>query len=216
MSKPYDLVVFDWEGTLGDTLGQILNAFAHEASRLKLPDFDMELGRKYIVLGPVVAVRKLFPHLPTHEQSDLLQAAQLAMISNTAEVFLMSGAYDILQKIKHAGMHLAIATNKGPQSLARDIASAHLDGFFDVTRAAGQAPAKPCPQMLEEIMEQCGVSPERTLMVGDSTSDIEMAINAGVVAIGVDFYHQNEALLRSSGAQEVIDDFQQLARILAL
>lgn len=216
MIKPYDLVVFDWEGTLGDTLGQILNAFAYEASRLKLPDFDMELGRKYIVLGPVVAVRKLFPHLPTHEQSDLLQAAQLAMISNTAEVCLMSGAYEILQTIKQAGMQLAIATNKGPQSLARDIAAAQLDGLFDVTRAAGQAPAKPCPQMLEEIMKECGVSPERTLMVGDSTSDIEMAINAGVVAIGVDFYHQNEVLLRSSGAQEVIDDFQQLARMLAL
>lgn len=216
MSKPYDLVVFDWEGTLGDTLGQFLNAFADEARRLKIDNFDMELGRKAIVLGPVVAVRKLFPHLPTHEQSDLLQAAQLAMISNTAEVCLMSGARDFLRELKQAGVQLAIATNKGPQSLARDIAAADLNGVFFVTRAAGQAPAKPCPQMLEEIMRECGVSPSKTLMVGDSTSDIQMAINAGVVAIGVDFYHQNESILRSAGAHEVIDNFQQLARILLL
>lgn len=216
MSKPYDLVVFDWEGTLGDTLGQILYAFASEAKRLGLSPFDMELGRKYIVLGPVVTVRKLFPYLPTHEQSDLLQAAQLAMISNTADVCLMSGAHEVLQKIQGAGIKLAIATNKGQQSLARDLAASHLNELFDVTRAAGQAPAKPCPQMLEEIMFECGVSPDRTLMVGDSTSDIEMAKNAGVLAIGVDFYRQNESILRSAGAHEVIDNFQQLAKIIAL
>lgn len=216
MSKPYDLVVFDWEGTLGDTLGQILNAFADEAKRLQLDPIDMDLGRKYIILGPVVAIKKLFPHLATHEQSELLQAAQLALLSNTVDVCLMSGARDLLFKIKQAGMQLAIATNKGPQSLARDIEAAHLEGVFNVTRAAGQAPAKPSPRMLEEIMDECGISEERTLMVGDSTSDIEMAVNAGVKAIGVDFYHQNESILRSVGAQDVIDDFQQLARMLAL
>ena len=68
-----------------------------------------------------------------------------------------------------------------------------LSDFFYTTRSASQAPAKPCPQMLEEIMDVCCVSPEQTLVVGDSVSDIEMAKQVNVIAIGVDFYHQNQA-----------------------
>ena len=216
VSKAYDLVVFDWEGTLSDTLGQIVCVFSDEAKRMQLEDFSIELAREYIALGPVVAIKKLFPHLPAHLQSDFLEAVQKALLLNSPAVCVAPGALDALQRIKDAGMKLAIATNRGQQSLLRDLESSGIYDFFTTTRTASQSPAKPSPEMLEEIMAVCGVLPERTLMVGDSTSDIEMANQLHVVAIGIDLYYQNEAILRAAGAKEVFNNFQQLVGYLAL
>lgn len=216
MSNPYRLVVFDWEGTLGDTLGQFVNVIAAQAKQLDLGVVDVNAARYYIALGPVVAVKKLFPHLPTHQQAELLQSVQNAMLLNSTAVCLTQGAREVLLQIKKAGIQLAIATNKGEKSLLRDLNMSGLEGMFDVTRSASQAPAKPCPQMLEEIMAECGVSADETLMIGDSVSDIEMAAQLQVTALGVDFYGQNELLLRSAGAHDVFNDFQQLAKYLDL
>jgi phosphoglycolate phosphatase len=216
MSKPFELVVFDWEGTLSDTLGQFIQAFAVEAKRLELGEVDLELARHYIALGPVIAIKKLFPHLATHQQSDLLQSVQNSLITNPTEICLTPGALDVLQKMKQAGIQMAVASNRGQQSLLRDIEASGLGDFFTTTRSASQAPPKPCPQMLEEIMSVCGVTAFETLMIGDSASDIEMANQLHVVAIGVDFYFQNESILRAAGAENVFNDFQQLTRYLNL
>lgn len=216
MKHPYRLVVFDWEGTLSDTLGQILNVIVNESKRMNYGEVDLDLARRSIVLGPVVTLKKIFPHLSSHQHSELFQAAQNAMLSSSDNICITTGARQLLNQLKAKGVYLAIATNKGQQSLLRDLESSQLDVVFDVTRSASQVPAKPNPQMLEEIMTFCGVSPQETLMIGDSVSDIEMAINAGVKAIGVDFYYQNESSLRSAGAQEVFDSFQQLADYLEL
>lgn len=111
---------------------------------------------------------------------------------------------------------MAIASNKGQHSLARALQITGLDKFFTITRSAGQVPAKPCPQMLEEIMDELGHDPSTTLMVGDSSLDMEMAKNCSVTAVGVDFYHQNEANLKAAGAIAVFDDYQLLAQFLNL
>ncbi len=218
MSSPYHLVVFDWEGTLGDTLGQILNTVAAEAIRLHFGEVDERLARQYVVLGLVVAVKKIFPHLSRAQHEQLLEAVQKTLASRSLDVYLIPGAKLIVQRIQQAGMDLAIATNKGQQSLLRAIQASGLDGIFTVTRSAGQVPAKPHPQMLEEIMDVCGVTAAQTLMVGDSVSDIEMASLAGVDAVGVDFYQdeQQRQALRAAGAREVFDEYPQLANYLQL
>ena len=216
MSGPYRLVVFDWEGTLGDTLGQILHTVAVEARRLQLGELDEQVARQYVVLGLVMAVRKIFPHLSLHQQEQLLDAVQLALLRNPLDIFLMTGAKEMLQQIHDAGISLAIATNKGQQSLRRVLQATGLDLLFTSTRSAGQVPAKPCPQMLIEIMDECGVTAVETLMVGDSVADIEMARAIGVDAVGVDFYHQEESNLRAAGAMQVFDDYKQLATFLRL
>ena len=101
-------------------------------------------------------------------------------------------------------------------SLQRALQASGLDVFFTITRSAGQVPAKPCPQMLEEIMEACGVTASQTLMIGDSVSDVEMSRQVNVDVIGFDFYHQQAANLRAAGALDVFDDYRQLARHLGL
>jgi len=216
MVKPYRLVVFDWEGTLGDTLGQILNTVANEAKRLQFGELDEQVARQSVELGLVLAMKKTFPHLNDEQHEQLLVAVHHALASRTAEVYLVPGVREIAQRLHDAGIYIAIASNKGQQSLQRVLHASELDKLFKVTRSAGQSPAKPCPQMLEEIMGEFDVSANETLMVGDSVSDIEMAKYIDVDAIGVDFYHQQETALRAAGALEVFDDYQEFASYLKL
>lgn len=216
MNRPYRLVVFDWEGTLGDTLGQILNTVAVEAKRLQLGELDERLARQYVTLGLVMAVKKIFPYLSNHQHEQLLQAVQHSLLTDPSDIYLLPGAKRIVEQIHKAGLDLAIATNKGQHSLQRALQAVGLATFFTTTRSAGQTAPKPCPQMLQEIMDACGVTAEQTLMVGDSVTDIEMAKQIHVDAIGIDFYKQQAADLKTAGAIDVFDDYQQLARYLQL
>ncbi len=216
MSNPYQLIVFDWEGTISDTLGLILHTVSTEANKLGFGELDPYVARKYVDLGLVQALRKTFPDLSSKQHEQLLQAVHQAMITRPSEICLIPGARQFIQQVHDARVDIAIATNKGQQSLLRSLQAAGLNELFKVTRSAGQTPAKPCPQMLEEIMEEFGREPSSTLMIGDSSSDIEMARNINVTAIGVDFYHQQEAALKAAGALAVFDDYQLLANFLGL
>lgn len=216
MSNPYQLIVFDWEGTISDTLGLILHTVVIEAHNLGFGDVDPYQARQYVDLGLAQALRKLFPHLYLTQHEQLIQAVQRAMITRPSEVCLIPGAREIIQALHDANVDLAIASNKGQHSLARALQSTGLDKFFKVTRCAGQVTAKPAPQMLEEIMDEFGQQPDTTLMIGDAVTDIEMARNTNVTAIGVDFYHQNKDMLIAAGALEVFDDYQFVAQFLKL
>ncbi len=216
MNRSYHLVVFDWEGTLGDTLGQILNTVATEAKRLHFGEMDQHLARFAAPLGLVMAIKKTFPQLSLYQHEQLLEAVQRSLVTGPLNDYLFPGAYELLQQLHQAGIDLAIATNKSQSSLQRALQQLGLSHFFTVTRAAGQTPAKPCPQMLQEIMDVCGVSASETLMVGDSITDIEMAEQIGVDAVGVDFYNQQSQELLLSGAKVVFDDYQQLADYLGI
>ena len=216
MSRTYRLVIFDWEGTLGDTLGHVLTVLAVEARRLGFGEMDERSARHYVILGLARAVKKIFPQLLLHQHEQLLQAVQHALAICPTEVCLMPGALQVIQKMNANGLKLAIATNKGQQSLQRALHVSGLDVFFNVTRAAGQVPAKPCPQMLEEILSEFDVQASQSLMIGDSVADIEMASLIGMDAIGVDFYHQQADELRAAGALDVFDDYQQVANYLQL
>ena len=216
MKKSYRLVVFDWEGTLGDTLGPVLNAIRTQAGRLQFGELDEQLARQCVPQGLLRAVKKMFPHLSLHQHEQLLQAVQQAILTTAPGDVLFPGAIHLVQQLQRAGLDLAIATNRGSQSLQRALQESGLDDLIKVTRAAGQAPPKPCPQMIEEIMDVFDVHPSETLMIGDSLSDIEMAMSAGVDAIGVDFYHQQGAELSAAGALAVFDDYTQLGQYLGL
>ncbi|KTD62994.1 phosphatase [Legionella santicrucis] len=214
MSNPYELVVFDWEGTIADTLGVVLHVVSTEANLLGFGDFDSFEARKYVDLGLVQALKKAYPHLSSVQHQQLLLAVQQAMYSRPLDVCLMPGVRELISQLHEAQIKLAIATNKGHQSLSRALQATKLDKIFQVTRSAGQVPAKPCPQMLEEIIEETGVTPDTTLMIGDSPTDMEMARILKVAAVGVDIYHQQEAVLKAAGALVVFDDYKQVADFL--
>jgi len=150
------------------------------------------------------------------QQEELLSGIQRASQISSKEQCLFEGARQVVQDIQQAGMCLAIATNKGPQSLQKALQVTDMGAFFTVTRSAGQVPAKPCPQMLEEIMDTFSLDANQTLMIGDSVSDVEMALSIGVECIGIDFYGQQTQLLKSAGATHVFDNYNDVGRFLKL
>jgi phosphoglycolate phosphatase len=218
MNNTYRLVVFDWEGTLGDTLGKVINVLKQESLQMGLGEIDEIDARKYIIMGLVVTLKKCFPSLSAEQFKALIEAVQISLAKRSRDVYLLPGAMDILNIMRDAGIDMAIATNKGYSSLQRDLQEAGLGAYFTTVRCAGQVPAKPCPQMLEEILDTCGVEPKDALMVGDSASDMEMAKALNVTAYGVNFYDTpalTEELIEA-GAEQVFEDFQTLAQHLNL
>ena len=115
--KPYQLIIFDWEGTLGDPLGHVHEALKTGAAAAGLSQYDAACARKYVALGLDKAVRKIFPGLTLYRYERLLSAVQQALVSLHHVVYLFDGASACIQKIHDAGIQLAIATNKGQQSL---------------------------------------------------------------------------------------------------
>lgn len=216
MSKRYRLVVFDWEGTLSDTLGQVFNCVAEEARKLHFGELDKELARQYVELGLVNAIRKVFPDLTLMQHERLLEAVQQSLYTRHGDVYLIPGALDMVQHLHDAGVSLAIATNKGHQSLQRALQLSGLARFFSVTRSASQAPLKPCPQMLTEILEETAISVDDAVMIGDSVTDIEMAQSLGMDSIGVNFYHKHSDVLLAAGALRVFSDYRELAEYFAI
>ncbi|RAP34710.1 HAD family hydrolase [Legionella quinlivanii] len=216
MSKRYRLVVFDWEGTISDTLGQIIDYVASEAKRLNFGELNPEIARENVNLGLVKATKKVFPHLSTQQMEELLEAVQSKLYTRHAEVYLIPGVLDLIRRLSEEGVFLAIATNKGQQSLHKALQSTGLEKYFIVTKSAGSLPSKPHPEMLKEILQDFGVTASETLMIGDSPTDMEMAKSLQVDVIGVDFYHQHPELLEQSGALAVFDDYQLVADFLQL
>lgn len=216
MTKSYKLIVFDWEGTIADTLGLILHTVAREAKRLGFGEINAESARKYVYLGLDNALKKLFPHLTLQQYESLIDSVQNSTLLRSTEVCLIPRVRDCIEHLHKNSLNLAIATNRGHQSLQRALNASGLAEYFKVTRCAGQVPAKPCPQMLEEIIEIFGETPQTTLMIGDSPTDIEMAHNINVDAIGVDFYHQGTEALKDAGALAVFDDYDQVLKFLHL
>jgi phosphoglycolate phosphatase len=216
MMSQFDLVVFDWEGTIADTLGAVFHLVAEEANLLGFGSFDAEEAKKYVDLGLAKALKKAYPHLSVKEQEQLVHAVQLAMYTRSPEVCLIPGVEEFIHQLHKAKINMAIATNKGQHSLLRALQITGLDKLIKVTRSAGQVAAKPNPQMLKEIIQVFNAKPATTLMIGDSITDIEMAKNTQVTAIGVDFYHQQGAALKMAGAVAVFDDYKLLANYLHL
>lgn len=156
--------------------------------------------------------------LNNHEKK--LQKYQLIIfdwegtIGDSRKGGLIDGADNLIKKLFDAGYFLAIATNKGQLGLKHVLEQTQLGAFFCETRAAGQVPPKPCPQMLVEILESVGVTVDDAIMIGDSIADIEMAQSIGMDALGVDFYQSEGHALLNAGALEVCNEYSQIESFL--
>lgn len=212
--KKYQLIIFDWEGTLSDTLGQVLDSVATEAARLGFGSFNPEIARLSFEIGLVNAIKRLFPELSPLEQHELIEAVQRNLMSRHGETFLIPGAKQLISALSHAQILLAIATNKGHQGLHRALLNSGLAPFFNITRSASQTAPKPDPTMLIEILDELVILPENALMIGDSAIDMEMAGRLKMDAIGVNFYHQDGEELLRAGALQVFNDYRLLADFL--
>ncbi len=185
MAKRFDLLVFDWDGTLLDSAGAIVAAIQAACRDLELPEPSDERARHVIGLGLGEALRHAVPELPEQRYPQMVDRYRHHYLSRDHELRLFDGAAELVAELAGAGFTLAVATGKSRVGLDRALKASGLGAYFQASRCADECFSKPHPQMLEELMQEFAVAPERTLMIGDTTHDLQMARNAGVASLGV-------------------------------
>ncbi len=196
MNRPqqFDLIVFDWDGTLFDSTALIVRCIQNACQDLGVAVPPVERAAYVIGLGLRDALEHAVPDLPPQRYGELAQRYRHHYLASQHELSLFGGTLDMLRELKARHHWLAVATGKGRQGLNDALAHADLVGMFDGTRTADETASKPHPRMLLELIDQFGVRAERTLMVGDTTHDLQLAQNAGTACVGVSFgAHDHEA-----------------------
>lgn len=196
--KRYRLVIFDWDGTLMDSEQRIVAAIQQAAQETGLPVLDARACASIIGLSLTEAIRTLYPDASPEQVSQLAEAYSRHFLEeSTVPMQLFDGAEMLLQALKAHGVMLAIATGKSRHGLDRMLAESGLAGYFDITRTPMEAASKPDPLMLHQILEESGMPLAQSLMVGDTSFDMEMAQRIGMDRVAVSFgVHDAEVLDR--------------------
>jgi phosphoglycolate phosphatase len=200
----FDLLVFDWDGTLFDSTGLIarcIQAACRDCDVAVPSDTDAA----YVIgLGLVDAMRHAAPGLPPERYPELGQRYRHHYFASAHEVLLFDGTLAMLHALKRRGHKLAVATGKSRRGLDEALTSSQLRGLFDATRTADETMSKPHPLMLEQLMDELATPRERTLMIGDTTHDLQLAANAGVASLAIAHgAHEAELLLGLAPLQVV-------------
>ncbi len=189
MTRPrrFDLIAFDWDGTLSDSTTLIVQCIQAACADCGIEVPSAERAAYVIGLGLHDALRHAAPDLPPERYPELGHRYRHHYFARQHELVLFPGTLEMLAALKARNHWLTVATGKGRRGLDEALAHARLAGVFDGSRTADETASKPDPLMLHELMREFGVEPGRTLMIGDTTHDLQMAHNAGVAGVGVSF-----------------------------
>jgi phosphoglycolate phosphatase len=194
LKSRFDLVVFDWDGTLFDSTALIARCIQNACADVGAPVPSRSDAAYVIGLGLQDALRHVAPDLPEARYPELGLRYRHHYFASQHELSLFPGTLEMLQALKARDHRLAVATGKGRRGLDDALAHSRLQGLFDSTRTADETASKPDPLMLHELMRELGVQPARTLMIGDTTHDLLLARNAGTPSVAVSFgAHEHEA-----------------------
>lgn len=198
MSKhTFNLIVFDWDGTLMDSTAAIVKSLQDAALDLDLPMPDRQRAAHVIGLGLRDALETVLPDLPERYYPELVARYRVYFLENSRKTMLFDGVKAMLDDLKQQGHLLAVATGKSRAGLNHAFAETGLQDVFDASRTADETWSKPHPAMLLELTEQLGEPMSSTVMIGDTTHDLQMAINAGASGIAVQYgAHPVEELKR--------------------
>ncbi|MCK7458536.1 HAD-IA family hydrolase [Idiomarina aminovorans] len=205
-------IVFDWDGTLMDSIGRIVSSMQNTAQHIGFPVPTDVAVRDIIGLSLEPAIEKLFGVLnPAELDSFLAQYRDEYVDLNPTPSPLFNDAKAVLSQLTDAEFQLAVATGKARKGLQRVWSESETEHYFVSSRCASETLGKPNPQMLHEIMDELKAPPEQTVMVGDSVHDMKMAVAAGVSPVGVSFGVHNADRLREAGAILVVDSLTELS-----
>jgi len=211
MNRQFDLIVFDWDGTLMDSEAKIVRCMQAAAVDTGIPDPGADAIRDIIGLGLNEAMQVLFPEQVPVRRAELVERYRRHFLElDTTGMPLFPGVTQGLTQLTQQGYLLAIATGKARRGLDRVLDETGMRHLFVSSRCADEAFSKPHPQMLEDILDQTGVEAGRTLMVGDTVYDMEMARSAKVAGLAVSYgVHARERLL-DCGALACLDSFPEV------
>ena len=185
--RRFELLVFDWDGTLVDSTAIIATAIQRACCDLGLPAPADVAARFVIGLGLADALRHVAPTLSPDDYPRLTERYREHYLARDADIPLFPGAREMLDELDARGFLLAVATGKSRVGLARALAHQGLEHRFVASRCADEGFPKPHPDMLLTLMQRCGVEPSQTLMIGDTSHDLELARNAGASALAVTY-----------------------------
>ena len=210
MGKRYDLIVFDWDGTVMDSTAVIAGSIQAACSDLGLTVPDDETARHVIGLGLSEALRHAVPDAPESMYEPLVARYRHHFLIQDAAIPLFAGARETIAELHGEGYWLGVATGKSRAGLDRVLESTGLKQYFHATRTADKTFSKPDPAMLFELLDELAVTAGRALMIGDTTHDVQMAQNAqvGVVAMGHGAHPPEQ--LRELNPLALVKDFAEL------
>jgi phosphoglycolate phosphatase len=185
--KKFNLIVFDWDGTLMDSTGTIMRCIQAAARDLGLPVPDNRAASYVIGLGLQEAMQVALPGLDPKYYPRIVERYRYHYLTKDKGLTLFEGVPEMLADLSQQGYFLAVATGKSRVGLNRALDAANLLSMFDATRCADETFSKPHPAMLLELTRELGQEMQRTVMIGDTTHDLQMAANAGAASIAVHY-----------------------------
>jgi phosphoglycolate phosphatase len=196
MSKQFDLIVWDWDGTLANSTGMITKAVVDAAAQVGLPTLDPTAASNIIGLGLKESIHALFGDIPADQAQALARQYTANYYAGESEIPLFTGAKETIIELNRRGYKLAVATGKGRRGLNLALEHCGLTHYFHETRTVDDA---------------CVTTPERTLMIGDTSYDLQMAENASVQAVAVTFGAQSPDKLSAYNSIETFHQFDALS-----
>jgi phosphoglycolate phosphatase len=211
MPKRFELLVFDWDGTLMDSAAAIVASIQSSCRDLGLPVPAAERAAHVIGLGLKDALAYAVPELPPSDYGKLAERYRHHYLARDPDIELFPGMREMLSELKEQGHMLAVATGKSRAGLERVFEATQLKQYFVSSRCADETHSKPHPAMLQELMQELLVAPEATLMIGDTAHDLQMAVSAGVAALAVSYGAHPRDSLTAFNPLACIDAPQDLA-----
>ncbi|HTH60503.1 MAG TPA: HAD-IA family hydrolase [Paraburkholderia sp.] len=208
--QQFDLIVFDWDGTLMDSTAHIARSIQAACRDLGLPVPADEAANYVIGLGLREALQIAAPTLDPAEYPRLVERYRFHFLIKDPQIQLFSGVKEMLVELRDAGYLLGVATGKSRVGLNRALDQLRLTSFFDCTRCADETFSKPHPAMLQELTRELGQELARTVMIGDTTHDLQMAQNAGAAGIGVAYGAHPAASLQALMPRYIARDVSSL------
>ena len=208
--RRFDLIVFDWDGTVVDSTSMIAGCIRSAASDLGLTVPTMEQASHVIGLGLLDALSHAVPGLAAERAEEFSARYRHHYLECEPKIVLFDGMQAMLEEFAGAGVPLAVATGKTRRGLARALESTGLGRLFAASRCADESQSKPHPAMLLDLADELNVPPRRMLMVGDTTHDLRMAAAAGVASVGVTYGAHMPAHLAPHGALALVGSVAEL------
>ena len=210
------LIIFDWDGTLADTTNPIIATFRQSFADCGLPVPEADRIRPLIGYSLPAIVRHLIPDADGRVQATVVETyASHYLNPNDHNMKLFDSAVPCLNTLKGQGYLLAVATGKGRTGLDRAIGQTGTAHFWAATTCASEQPSKPAPEMVFALCDALGLMPSETLVVGDTTYDLQMAANAKASAVAVATGAHTKAQLAAEPCLAVLDGLAELPALLA-
>lgn len=210
----FKLVIFDWDGTIMDSIDKIVNSLQLAAVSCAVNVPNAESSKRIIGLSLEKAVATLFPDAENKWEALVEAYKYQYKYIDTTPTPIFSGVEPLLQRLRAQSIKLAIATGKSRAGLDRMLQESGLGHYFDITKTADEAQSKPHPQMLLDILSTLSIDPSETAMIGDTIIDMQLANNANVTPIGVTLGVDNHKSLTEYGAVEVVTNYSELTQVL--